>query len=144
MFVQTSQAGEMPRQSMVAVEGIDILEIFEQYYRQSEQTPARMFEITDTEFVMIQALPEADDDWLMALDRDEALGLAEDEMRELDVRIYRYRCGCNPGRMVGVMRELFRKEPEELFHGEEGVEIACPRCGRRWWVDREEFLDEEA
>ena len=143
MIVQSSRAGRTPTQSTIAVEGIDVLKIFEQYYRQSEQTPARLFEISDTEFVMLQALPEADHEWLLGLGRDEALGIAEDDLRPLDTPIFRYRCGCSARRMVGVMRELFRRDPDELFHGDGGVEISCPRCGRRWWVDREEFLAED-
>ncbi len=142
MFVQMSRAGSVPMQSTVGVEGLDILQFFEQYYRQSEQTPARIFEVTDTEYVMLQALPEADDEWLDSLDRDQAIGVAEDELTELDVLTFRYECGCSPNRMVGVMRELFREKPEELFRGEGGVEISCPRCGRRWWIDRPTFDDE--
>ena len=142
MFVQSGRAGGTPTQSTVGVEGLDVLKFFEQYYRQSEQTPARILEVTPTEFVMLQALPEADDDWLLGLDRDQALGVAEDDLKPLDVRVFRYQCGCNPKRMVGVVRELFRDRPEELFDGDGGVEISCPRCGRRWWVDRDEFFGE--
>ena len=41
--------------------------------------------------------------------------------------------------MIGVVREVFRDNPDELFAGDDGVEISCPRCGRRWWVDRARF-----
>jgi hypothetical protein len=139
MFVQSSRLGAPPVQSAVEVEGLDILQMFEQYYDRSEQTSARFLEIDDTHFVMLLALPEADDDWLRGLSRDEALGVAGDELKPLGQSVFRFRCGCNPDRMMELVRGLFAKEPEELFRRDEGVEILCPRCGRRWWVDRAEF-----
>ena len=41
------------------VAGVDVLTMFDQYYEQSEQRPARFFEITDEQFAMVLALPEA-------------------------------------------------------------------------------------
>ncbi|MEZ5064715.1 MAG: Hsp33 family molecular chaperone HslO [bacterium] len=139
IFVQSSRLGATPIQSVVQVEGLDILQIFEQYWDRSEQATARFVEIDDAHFAMLLALPEADDEWLKGLSRDQALGIVDDELKSLGRRVYRFLCGCNPDRMMELVRGLFEKDPEELFRGDPGVEILCPRCGRRWWLDRAEF-----
>ncbi len=139
MYVQTSRSAGTPSQSTIEVLGLDVLGMFEQYYRQSEQTPARLFEIDEDSFLMLSALPEADTRWLDAVSRQEALGIAEDELKPLGQTTYHFRCGCNTERMLEVVRTMFRKDPDELFRGVPGVEISCPRCGRRWWIDRARF-----
>ena len=145
MYVQTSRAEKGAVQSAVEVTGLDVLDIFEQYYRRSEQTPARFFEITEEEFLMILGLPEVESDWVEALTREDALGLAERELDLLGETKYRFECGCSSEKILGVVRSLFGKDPDDLFRGDEGVEIFCPRCGRRWWVNRTEFDgDQEA
>ena len=41
--------------------------------------------------------------------------------------------------ILGVVRNIYRDQAEELFQGEEQVEVLCPRCGRRWWLAREDY-----
>jgi molecular chaperone Hsp33 len=139
IYVQIARADGTPLLSTVEVEGVDILQIFEAYYRQSEQRPARFFEITDEEFVMFAGLPETDPGWLADLEREKAIGLAGDGLRLLDEQVYRFRCGCSREKILETVRTMFAANPEELFAGEAGVEVFCPRCARRWWVDREDF-----
>ncbi|MGQ0720730.1 MAG: Hsp33 family molecular chaperone HslO [Candidatus Eiseniibacteriota bacterium] len=139
MYVQTSRAGGTPVVSTIDVQGHDLLHMFERYYDMSEQTPARFFEATDTEFVMLLGLPDTRSAWLRGLGREEALGLCDDGLPLLDERTYRFQCGCSPQKILEVIRGMFAKDPEELFRGEGGVEVFCPRCGRRWWVERSDF-----
>lgn len=139
LYVQTSRGGGTPVISTVDVDGHDVLRIFERYYRQSEQTPARFFEVTEEEFVMLVGLPETDDEWLERLGHDEAIALAKGELRALDERVYRFRCGCSPEKIHEVVRGMFPEDLDELFRGESGVEVFCPRCGRRWWVERSQL-----
>ncbi len=140
LFVQMRRSDGDRMESTVEVAGLDVLQIFEQYYRDSEQQPVRLFEVTEREILMLLALPDCDEEWLRALTRDQALGLAEDELRALDQKVFRFRCGCDPDTIQGVVRGLFGEDPEELFRGEPGVEVHCPRCGRRWWVARDDFV----
>jgi molecular chaperone Hsp33 len=141
MYVQTGRDGSTPVQSMVQVYGLDVLEIFEQYYAQSEQTAARFFEVTDVEFTLLFGLPDVDADWLRAISREEALGIAEDDLKDLGEMTFRFQCGCNPEKMLAVVRAMFDSDPDELFKGDSGVEVYCPRCARRWWVERKAFDD---
>lgn len=139
VYVQISRNGGKPVQSMVDVVGLDILQIFEQYYARSEQVSARLFEITDQEFMMILGLPDTDLDWLRGLSRDEALGIVEDELKSIGRMTYRFLCGCTADKILEVVRSMFEEDPEELLRGDDGVEIFCPRCGRRWWIERGQF-----
>jgi molecular chaperone Hsp33 len=139
MYVQTSRPANRTSHSTIEVFGVDILEMFERFYQLSEQRPARFFEIADDSFLMLQSLPEGDPAWLAKLSREEALGIGEDELKSLGDTTFRFRCGCDPDRMLDVVRSMFRSDPEELFRGDPGVEISCPRCGRRWWIDRARF-----
>jgi molecular chaperone Hsp33 len=139
MYVQISRAGGSPVQSTVEVNGLDLLLIFEQYYEHSEQTPARFFEVTDEEFLMFLALPEAEASWYRALSREQALDIASDDLKPIGETTYRFQCGCNPQKILTVVRSLFEEDPDELFRGDDGVEVLCPRCGRRWWVERSEL-----
>lgn len=139
MYVQSSRAGRKTTQSTVEIHGVDVLEMFEQYYERSEQLPARFFEVTDEQFLMVLTLPEADGDWVRSLSREEAIGLIDDGLKPLGEVTYRFQCGCSSDRMLDVVRGMFAADPEDLFQGDEGVEIFCPRCGRRWWVERDAF-----
>jgi molecular chaperone Hsp33 len=139
MVVQVSRPGRQLAQSTIPVTGLDLLVMFEQFYDLSEQTPARFFEITDSEYVMLFGLPEVDAGWLHDLSRDEAVALAARDLSILDERTYRFQCGCRPELVIDVVLRPFWQEPEELFRGDSEVEILCPRCGRRWWVKRADF-----
>lgn len=139
IYVQISRQGREPTQSVVEVEGLDVLEMFDRYYERSEQMPARFFEITEEQYIMVLALPDADPDWIRNLDREAALALLSRGLKPLGESTYRFQCGCTSERMLEVVGGLFATKPNELFRGEDGVEVFCPRCGRRWWVDRETF-----
>lgn len=136
MFVETRGPTGGMTQSTVELEGFDVLEFFEQYYSRSEQKPARFFEAGADEFVMLLGLPGVDVDALARMPREEGLRLADEAPRLLDEMSFRFQCGCNYATMRGVISGLFRENPEELFQGEDGVEVFCPRCGRRWWITR--------
>ena len=139
LFVQSQRPRHEQMQSMIEVQGLDVLEVFEQYYARSEQEPARFFEGEADRFLMIQALPDHDPAWIAALDPASAGGLPIDGMDQLDERIVRFQCGCNPDKMMEALHTIFKDNPEDLFQGDPGVETFCPRCGLRWWVDRAEY-----
>lgn len=137
-FVEIARPGQEPHLSSVEVKGLDILVLFEQYYQASEQYPARFFERDDDRFVMVLSLPGADNGRLMAMDAEEADRLLEGSS-DLQSRTFVFDCGCNPDRMLLTVKSIFQQDPEELFRGEEKVEAHCPRCGRRWWITKEQF-----
>lgn len=141
LFVQSYRAGREPMESVIEVRGFDLLSIFEQYYQRSEQNPARFFQKENDEFFMVLGMPGVNRQWMAELDLPASLALI-DEARLLEERPFRFECGCSPGKMLNALRDIFQADPEELFQGEAGVETSCPRCGRRWWIQRDQFQAE--
>jgi molecular chaperone Hsp33 len=139
LFVESQRPKRKPTQSSVDVDGMDVLDIFGQFYDRSEQLPSRFHPLEDDEFVLIRGLPQVDEDWLRALDADRTKEYLEKDFTQTDERIYRFRCGCNFKTILKVIRGMYKDNAEELFLGEEKVEVSCPRCGRHWWLSRKEF-----
>lgn len=139
LFVQRSHPQREAARSVITVEGIDVLGVFEQYYRSSEQLPARLVELSTHEMAMVLALPGADAQWLEALDVAAVRDLHANASEAIDGRTFRFDCGCDGDRIVTAMVQMFGADPDEVFQGDEGLEVQCPRCGARWWIDRELF-----
>jgi len=139
LFVERSHPKHAPTRSMVTVEGLDALLIFEQYFARSEQITARFLELSDTRMVMVQGLPRADTDWIARLGRPEVEEILAADPEAVETRSFRLHCGCDGDRMARALVQFFRHDPEQLFDGDAGAETSCPRCGSRWYIDRELF-----
>lgn len=139
LFVQTYRPSlREPFQSAIDVVGLDVMEIFEQYYQRSEQNPARFCELGGNRYGMVLGLPGVERTWIEGIDHESVLEL-HDSGTPIEGRVYRFECGCSPSKMVRAVRTIFHSNPDELFQGEERVETSCPRCGRRWWLTLEQF-----
>jgi molecular chaperone Hsp33 len=141
LFVQSQRPGSEQVQSLIEVSGLDVLEVFEQYYARSEQAPARFFESRDECFSMLLGLPDSDREWITALSADQVEGL-KTEASDLDERTFRFQCGCSPKRMLSMLGTIYGQKPEELFGKASGMETFCPRCGSRWWIDKKDYRTE--
>ena len=110
----------------------------ETFYLQSEQRLARFFRYEEEDLVMVMAQPDADLDWIKALDEQAIRRLDKDvELGLLEKRRYRFECGCNQEQMLAMLAPVMRQQPDELFQGEEIIRIHCPRCGARHTITRE-------
>jgi molecular chaperone Hsp33 len=141
LFVETSMGQGRTSRGMIEFEGLDVLDAFEAFYRRSEQVRARLFELNDVTFALVQGLPGADAEWLASLDRETVGRLLADGLEPIEERAFRFECGCDEEKMLGVLRGVFGRDPEELFRGDATVETFCPRCGHRWTVTRDRFED---
>ncbi len=127
-----------PRRSYVEFQGSDPLRAVEQFYAQSEQRPGRYFQIGPEEIVMITAQPQCDIAWLEALDADAVRAIDQVEtLSLLEQRYYRWDCGCNHERMLGILAPHMLREPADLFGDEPLLRMSCPRCGARYVITRE-------
>ena len=72
------------RRSAVEFPGGDVFRAVEEYYRQSEQRPARFFQFGPEDFVFLSAQPQCDLAWLETL--DDAAMLTLDATEELSWR----------------------------------------------------------
>ncbi len=137
-FTDVVEPGKPKRRSSIEFTGADPLIAIEAYYLQSEQRPARFFQIADEEFVLVAAHPDYDEAWFDALTVEQVRDLAKTEdIGDLEKRICRWHCGCNQQRMLQVLQPVFQQDPVDLFGEGEVIEIRCPRCANRYAITRE-------
>jgi len=139
LFVETQRTKHEPSRSTLDFEGLDLLPIFEQYYDRSVQIRARIFELDRDDFLLVQGLPRVDEAWIQGLGAGDARAHVERDLETVEQRTNRFHCGCNAQKILVVVRGMFASRPDELFRGENQVEVQCPRCGRTWLVARTEF-----
>lgn len=139
-YAQQLKANAPLHQSTVEFAGGSFLRAAEQYYTQSEQRPARFFEFGDEDYVMISAQPQCDVDWLMAL-TPESIRLLDqnEELSLLETRGYRWECGCTVEKLYNALLPHARRDMDSIFAGEEVLKATCPRCGQRYFIDREQL-----
>jgi molecular chaperone Hsp33 len=139
LFFSEVVAGRSPlRRSAVTFEGSDPFKAVERFYDQSEQRPARYFQLAGEEFAVLCAHPDCDISWFEAVGTDGIRGIDESEtVAPLERRLYRWHCGCNQQRILEVLEPSMRENPEELFGDEEALRVECPRCAARYTITRE-------
>jgi molecular chaperone Hsp33 len=130
--------GDAPRRSAVVFEGTNLFRAVEHLYTQSEQRPARYFQLGPEDFVMLSAQPDCDTQWLAQLDDDAVRTLDEREtLSLLETRVYHWECGCSHERMLAILAPIMQSDPEGLFGDEPLIRMSCPRCGARHTITRE-------
>ncbi len=138
LYVDLHRPGQPQRRSTVSFNGADPLAALEAYYAQSEQRPARVFQLADEEYALLSEHPDCDTAWFAAVTSEQVAALGTTEtLAKIETRHYRWHCGCNQERMFKVLAPIMRQDPEELFQGEEVIEIRCPRCAARHHITRE-------
>lgn len=139
LFFSEVARGRSPvRRSAVNFQGSDPFAAVERFYDQSEQRPARYFQLAGEDFAMLCAHPDCDTAWFESVDTEGIRNLDETEtVAPLERRAYRWHCGCNQKRILKVLEPSMRENPEELFGDEEALRVECPRCAGRYTVTRE-------
>ena len=138
LFVQRAHPVKEVQRSALHVDGLDILDIYEQFFLHSEQGSARFLELDPTHYSMVLGLPEADAEWVRGLDEAGFRELEEASL-PLDEREFVLHCGCSPDKVAGTLARMFADQADEFFAGESVVEALCPRCGARHLLDRKTF-----
>lgn len=139
LFMSDTVRGHSPaRRSVVQLPENEIFPSVEHYYGQSEQMPARLFRHDEEDFVLVCAHPDCDMPWFESLDDEaiRALDQAED-LSLLERRFYRWECGCDEKRMMGVLAPIMLRDAGSLFGDEPAIRMSCPRCGARYTITRE-------
>ena len=141
LFIAQIQVdGSENRQSAVEARSEDFFSIVEDYHKQSEQRLARVFSLSEEEFVMLSAQPDCDLNWL-GEQNDETIRRLdqEEELSLLETRHYAFDCGCSLFKLLPVLGSLSGETIDEVFgtSQEEPVLITCPRCGAGYRLTRE-------
>lgn len=137
-FSDIVRSGKPPHRSSVDFEGLNVFRAAETFHERSEQRPARYFAHGEEDFVLITAQPDCDLEWLAALTEEDIRRLdATEQFSLLEVRHYRWHCGCTQERMMAALAPVMKTDPEGLFAGDPSVRMRCPRCGMRHVITRE-------
>lgn len=130
-----------PRYSVVPIPGESPAQWVEKFYKQSEQRNARCIELPDECYTMVTAQPDADEEWLSSLTVEKMARLEEEEnTRILETRRFHFYCGCTLERILPTLKTLQEKK-EDLFQGEEYLEVTCPRCAAIYHVTKKNLED---
>lgn len=137
-FSDVSRGGRPPRRSSVDFAGTHLFHAAEQFHVRSEQRLARYFSYSEEDYVFISAQPDCDLAWLEGL-TDEAIRRLDvtEQLSLLEIRHYRWHCGCTQQRMMAALAPVMKMDPEGLFAGEPSLRMRCPRCGMRHLITRE-------
>ncbi len=139
VFYQEVAKGNKPiHRSVVPFEGSDPLAAAEAFYERSEQRPARFFRLDLETFAIVSAHPDYDEEWFKNLTVDDLRVLTvTEEVKPLETRVVKWECGCDQLRILQALVPVWRQSPDELFLGEELIEVNCPRCAAKYRVSRE-------
>lgn len=132
------EGSQPPRRSVVDFTSPSFLEAVEIFYAKSEQRTVRFFWHGEETLVMVAAQPDCDVEWLKALTVEAVRRLDKDvELALLEKRLFTFRCGCTPERMLDVIAPVFERDPTGFFQNGSAITIMCPRCGSQHVLSRE-------
>lgn len=139
-YSQVTADGMPTRKSTIETRSQAFFDTIEEYYRQSEQRPARLFRYSEEDFVMVTAQPDCDMDWFDSLTSAAIRDLDQtEELSLLEKRYFCFDCGCSLVKLLPILSSLSSQAQDELF-GENDFDPAavnCPRCGASYAVTRE-------
>lgn len=141
LHTEAADAGGVRRKSVVELPDGGILQAAEAYYEKSEQRPARFFSLGGDSLAAVVAQPDCDLAWLGGLDVAGVASTLEAERRRppLEMRVFRFACGCSPDKIAAAIGPALRGSLDEVFGGASHLSVPCPRCGRKHEVSRELF-----
>jgi molecular chaperone Hsp33 len=140
LHAETASANGSRRRSSIDFSGDSILRMAEHFYAQSEQRPARFFELDGDHFAVLMAQPDCDLDWLSSVSSSDVCALIGDPSQPvLETRRYSFSCGCNAARIASAIGPAISGELDALFGADEYINVECPRCGVRHEIARDAF-----
>ncbi len=136
--------------SNIEVEGLDVFSWVEKYCRLSDQNEIRFFtEQESSRGILLSPLVKREEPWMEKLEADSIFKLLDDAeaqdplqfgLKPLTRHKLSFNCGCHLKRILNLVVPLFREAIDDLFQGEESVEVECPRCAAQYSVTLQVFL----
>lgn len=125
-----------PRSTTLEIVGKDPFVWISQFYKQSEQRPARAFRLENEHFALVAAQPDCDLAWLEALDEGAVANIdSTEETKLLETRRFRFECGCTLEKILPILGS-WKNRLDELFGDAAEITIQCPRCAAKYGVSR--------
>ena len=139
LHAETAGPGGLRRRSSVGFAGGDLLVAAAAYYEASEQRGARYFQPGGDNFALLAAQPDADLDWLFSVGEEEIAQIGRDGLPPLEMRTYRFGCGCTAGKIAAAIAPALRGDLDGIFGGDTHIRVSCPRCGTRHELEKSQL-----
>jgi redox-regulated HSP33 family molecular chaperone len=141
-FVQRQKGKGPVTQSHYEPTSDDVAATMAAYFDQVQQQWTRIAVDDQGSGVLVQALPDASIDEAAALDDDELIARCRSmagagELDELDEVVIFYECRCHDEMILDMITSLPTDQREDLWGNEAALEIECPRCGRKYVLNRD-------
>jgi len=137
LYQEIIRPGKEKMRSYVDFSGNDPLLAAERFYEQSEQRPARFFQLDQERYAILSAHPDWDEDWFAAADIHTLRHLSEREtLNPIETRYFRWHCGCSRDRILHVLAPAIVEDVDGLFAGDPSITVNCPRCGAHYVIER--------
>lgn len=136
VHAESVAADGLRRRSSVQFFGDDLLAAGERYYADSEQRVARYFELGGDFFALLVAQPDCDTEWLRNAGPEEIRGLCAGAEAPLEVRRYRFACGCTAEKIAAAIGPALQGGMDEIFGDDSHIRVSCPRCGAKHEIAR--------
>jgi hypothetical protein len=120
----------------------DPVEVVERYFEEAEQTLIRIAVDSKGRGALLRPMPGGNFDDIAGFSDDELIarcfGLAADgAIKKLDEVLLFYECPCNQQKIDAIIKGLPENQLAELWGDLDSLEVSCPRCGRKYTVNRE-------
>jgi molecular chaperone Hsp33 len=144
MHQELHRRGKEPHRSMVAFAGWGAKAALEVFYEESEQRPARFFDLGGGRYALVSAHPDYDEGWFTHVDAELIARIDQREVVNLlETRAYYWHCGCSRARIRELLTPIMKRDPRELFGEDASVQVHCPRCAAVYAVTRAELESPE-
>ena len=132
--------GEFSR-STVRSEDSAISSLFETFYEKSEQLPAKLRFIDNSDkAVALFALTDFDQAWFKNADPIAVLNDIENIQYDLVNKTgFRFLCSCSPQKLLPLFQTMKIDEIEELYAQDSHLIVDCPRCGKKFQIAKEDL-----
>ena len=137
---QVSRKKGTSSKSIVKNESDDICELVEAFYRQSEQLHLKLeFSKTSDEVFALVSMPEFDETWFESIGAQEAFNkLDQFEHKLMKSCQFKFYCDCSVEKLLPFLSSVKQETLEELYGSDTELFVSCPRCGKRFVVDRQD------
>jgi molecular chaperone Hsp33 len=158
LVITVSSENSKPYQGVVSLQGVNLAEVLETYFAQSEQLNTRIWLFADenrTTGLLLQELPsQVSDkaDWeriemlantvteqeLQALECEELLYrlFNEEKVRLYDGECVEFSCSCSRAKIENTLRLLGRQELESVLNERGVIDVNCEFCNQHYQFDK--------
>ncbi|MBP9837623.1 MAG: Hsp33 family molecular chaperone HslO [Proteobacteria bacterium] len=136
---QVIRKGDSYRSSIRA-ESDQPAKIVENYYRNSQQLPARFYvpKTSDTASTIV-AMPGCDVEWFNAFNLETEFDKIVPNLKQMRNCSFKFYCGCSIDKLMPFFKSLAADELSDIYKDDEHLIITCPRCGKIFKLLREDI-----